>query len=106
MAWLHLLFERLLEIGRPVGLKTVQGPALRWAGAVLAMAFVAASGFMLRTAQRQILTGTACAAWAGIGTGATFLAGVTVFGGIGSAGCFPGVVTTVGGVVVSEVASG
>ena len=78
MTWLHLVLARFLEIGWPVGLKIAQNPAFRWNGIATAVAFMAASGFMLRMAQRWIPIGTAYTVWTGVGAAGTFLVGVVV----------------------------
>lgn len=79
MAWLYLVLAGLLEIGWPVGLKMAQEPATRISGIIVAIAFMAASGFLLWTAQKQIPIGTAYAIWTGIGAAGTFLVGVLVY---------------------------
>lgn len=79
IAWLYLVFAGVLEIGWPVGLKMAQVPATRIAGILVAVAFMAASGFLLWTAQKSIPIGTAYAIWTGIGAAGTFLVGVLVY---------------------------
>jgi quaternary ammonium compound-resistance protein SugE len=99
MAWLYLVFAGLLEIGWPVGLKMAQVPATRITGILVAVAFMAASGFLLWTAQKQIPIGTAYAVWTGIGAAGTFLVGVLVYNDPTSVMRFLGVGLIVAGVV-------
>ena len=79
MSWVYLLAAGLLEIGWPVGLKMAQAPATRISGILVALVFMAASGFLLWLAQRHIPIGTAYAVWTGIGAAGTFLVGVLVY---------------------------
>jgi quaternary ammonium compound-resistance protein SugE len=99
MAWLYLVFAGILEIGWPVGLKMAQVPATRITGILVAVAFMAASGFLLWTAQKQIPIGTAYAVWTGIGAAGTFLVGVLVYNDPTSIVRFLGVGLIVAGVV-------
>lgn len=104
MSWLYLLLAGLLEIGWPVGLKMAQEPATRWQGVAAAIGFMAASGFFLWLAQRDIPIGTAYAAWTGIGAAGTFLVGVMVFGDPTSMMRYAGVLLIVAGVVTLKLA--
>ena len=104
MSWLYLLLAGLLEIGWPVGLKMAQEPAPRWQGVAAAIGFMAASGFFLWLAQRDIPMGTAYAAWTGIGAAGTFLVGVMVFGDPASMMRYAGVLLIVAGVVTLKLA--
>lgn len=45
MAWLYLIVAGLMEVGWPVGLKMAQQPENRILGIVIAVAFMAASGW-------------------------------------------------------------
>ncbi len=99
MAWLYLVFAGVLEIGWPVGLKMAQVPATRVTGVLVAIAFMAASGFLLWTAQKSIPIGTAYAVWTGIGAAGTFLVGVLVYNDPTSIMRFLGVGLIVAGVV-------
>lgn len=99
MAWLYLVFAGVLEIGWPVGLKMAQVPATRVTGILVAIAFMAASGFLLWTAQKSIPIGTAYAVWTGIGAAGTFLVGVPVYNDPTSIMRFLGVGLIVAGVV-------
>jgi len=104
MSWLYLLLAGLLEIGWPVGLKIAQEPATRWQGVAAAIGFMAASGFFLWLAQRDIPIGTAYATWTGIGAAGTFLVGVMVFGDPTSMMRYAGVLLIVAGVVTLKLA--
>lgn len=104
MSWLYLLFAGLLEIGWPVGLKMAQEPATRWPGIAAAIGFMAASGFFLWLAQRDIPMGTAYAVWTGIGAAGTFLVGVMFFGDSASMMRYVGVLFIVAGVVTLKLA--
>ena len=79
MAWIYLMCAGLLEIGWPVGLKMAQTEGQRTAGVILALAFMAGSGF-LWLAQREIPMGTSYAVWTGIGAAGTFLFGILFYG--------------------------
>lgn len=106
MAWLYLLFAGVLEIGWPVGLKMAQAPSTRVSGIVIALLFMAASGFLLWTAQKQIPIGTAYAVWTGIGAAGTVIVGMIWFGEpatfvrmlliLGLIGCVAGLKMTAG----------
>jgi quaternary ammonium compound-resistance protein SugE len=105
MAWTYLLLAGLFEIGWPVGLKIAQDPGHRWGGVAIAVAFMAASGFMLWLAQRTIPIGTAYAVWTGIGAAGTFAVGVLFYGDAASLARFAGVALIVGGVITLKLAS-
>lgn len=74
-------------------------------GILFAVVFMAASGFMLWMAQRDIPIGTAYAIWTGIGAAGTFMVGVMFFGDAASVARFAGVALIVGGVVTLKLAS-
>lgn len=99
MSWIYLLAAGLLEIGWPVGLKMAQAPATRITGILVAVAFMAASGFMLWLAQKNIPIGTAYAVWTGIGAAGTFLVGVMFYNDPTSLTRFIGIALIIGGVV-------
>ncbi|MEH3145080.1 MAG: multidrug efflux SMR transporter [Methylobacterium frigidaeris] len=105
MAWAYLVLAGILEIGWPLGLKLAQTPGSRVVGVLVAVVFMAASGFALWLAQRDIPIGTAYAIWTGIGAAGTFLVGITFFGDAISVARFAGVAMIVGGVVVLKLAS-
>ena len=73
MAWIYLICAGLLEIGWPLGLKLAQQPGRALVGTLLAVAFMAGSGFCLFLAQKTIPMGTAYAVWTGIGAAGAFL---------------------------------
>jgi quaternary ammonium compound-resistance protein SugE len=104
MAWIYLFAAGLLEIGWPVGLKLAQEPATRWLGIAIAIGFMAASGFLLWLAQRDIPIGTAYAVWTGIGAAGTFAVGVMFFGDAAVWGRFLGVALIVAGVATLKLA--
>lgn len=104
MSWLYLVLAGLLEIGWPVGLKMAQEPATRWPGIAAALGFMAASGYFLWLAQRDIPMGTAYAVWTGIGAAGTFLVGVICFGDAASVMRYFGVLLIVAGVVTLKLA--
>ena len=80
MSWIYLLLAGVFEIGWPVGLKISQVPETRWIGIVIAVVFMAASGYLLWLAQKDIPIGTAYAVWTGIGGVGTFIVGAMFFG--------------------------
>lgn len=104
MAWIYLVFAGLFEIGWPVGLKMSQQAETRVVGILLAVGFMAISGFLLWLAQKQIPIGTAYAVWTGIGAAGTFLLGVLWYGDPVSLGRFLGVTLIVGGVITLKLA--
>lgn len=104
MSWWYLVLAGLLEIGWPVGLKMAQEPATRWPGIAAALGFMAASGYFLWLAQRDIPMGTAYAVWTGIGAAGTFLVGVICFGDAASVMRYFGVLLIVAGVVTLKLA--
>jgi quaternary ammonium compound-resistance protein SugE len=80
MAWIYLVLAGLLEIGWPLGLKIAESPDTRVKGVATAVIFMAASGFFLWLAQREIPMGTAYAIWTGIGAVGTLTTGIMFFG--------------------------
>lgn len=104
MSWVYLVLAGLFEIGWPIGLKMAQEPATRWPGIVLAVGFMAISGFLLWLAQRHIPIGTAYAVWTGIGAAGTFFIGVLYYGDPTSIARYLGVALIVAGVVTLKVA--
>ena len=103
MYWIYLLFAGLFEIGWPVGLKMAQEENTRIMGIVIALSFMAVSGFLLWMAQKQIPIGTAYAVWTGIGAAGTFLVGIFFYGDPASLGRYLGVLLIVSGVVVLKL---
>ena len=104
VSWIYLITAGLLEIGWPVGLKMSQEAETRVMGILLATGFMAASGFCLWMAQKQIPIGTAYAVWTGIGAAGTFLVGVVFYGDPASLARYFGVALIVAGVVVLKLA--
>jgi len=80
MSWIYLILAGLFEIGWPVGLKMAQKDETRITGIIIAILFMAASGFLLWLAQRQIPMGTSYAVWTGIGAAGTFVVGIYFYG--------------------------
>lgn len=103
MSWIYLVIAGLLEIGWPVGLKLAQTPQYRGLGIMMAIAFMAGSGFMLFLAQRAIPMGTAYAVWTGIGAAGAFAVGVLAYGDPASLGRFIGVGLIIAGVVTLKL---
>ncbi len=103
MSWIYLVIAGLLEIGWPVGLKLAQTPQYRGLGIMMAIAFMAGSGFMLFLAQRVIPMGTAYAVWTGIGAAGAFAVGVLAYGDPASLGRFIGVGLIIAGVVTLKL---
>ena len=99
MGWIYLVLAGGLEIGWPIGLKLAQGSEQRIVGVAIAVTCMAASGWMLWLAQKDIAMGTAYAVWTGIGAAGTFLVGIWFFGDAGSIGRYVGVALIIGGVV-------
>lgn len=79
MSWFYLLIAALFEVGWPVGLKMAEISAVKIAWIIFAVLAMAASGFFLYVAQKEIPIGTAYAVWTGIGAGCTFAVGVLFF---------------------------
>ncbi|MCO7201413.1 MULTISPECIES: multidrug efflux SMR transporter [Pseudoalteromonas] len=104
MAWVYLIMAGLFEIGWPVGLKMAQQADTRWLGIVIAVGFMALSGWMLWLAQKQIPLGTSYAVWTGIGAAGTFLVGIFFYGDPSSFMRYLGVLFIISGVVVLKLA--
>lgn len=105
MAWIYLVFAGLFEIGWPVGLKMAQQDDSRVSGILVAIGFMAVSGFLLWLAQKQIPMGTSYAVWTGIGAAGTFLVGIVYYGDPASLGRYLGVALIIGGVATLKLAS-
>ena len=104
MSWVYLILAGLLEIGWPVGLKMAQDENTRFAGIGIAIVFMAASGFLLWLAQKQIPMGTSYAVWTGIGAAGTFFVGIMVYGDPTSLGRYLGIVLIIAGVATLKLA--
>jgi quaternary ammonium compound-resistance protein SugE len=105
MGWIYLLLAGVFEIGWPVGLKISQVPETRWIGIAIAMVFMAASGYLLWLAQKDIPIGTAYAVWTGIGGVGTFIVGAMFFGDALSLMRILGVLLIVAGVAALKFSS-
>jgi quaternary ammonium compound-resistance protein SugE len=103
MAWVYLLLAGFFEIGWPVGLKMAQEAETRIIGIIVAVAFMAISGFLLWLAQKEIPIGTAYAVWTGIGAAGTFVVGVLFYGDPSSLGRYLGVALIVAGVATLKL---
>ena len=99
MAWIYLISAGLLEIGWPLGMKLAQQQSFRWQGILISVVFMAASGFLLFMAQKNIPIGTAYAVWTGIGAAGTFLVGVMFYNDPTSITRFIGIALIIGGVI-------
>jgi len=105
MAWIYLILAGLFEIGWPVGLKMAQQENHRITGIIIAVVFMAISGFLLYLAQKQIPIGTSYAIWTGLGAAGTFLVGILFFNDPASMLRYFGVLLIISGVVVLKLAS-
>lgn len=105
MSWIYLLLAGVFEIGWPVGLKISQVPETRWIGIAIAVVFMAASGYLLWLAQKDIPIGTAYAVWTGIGGVGTFIVGAMFFGDALSLMRILGVLLIVAGVAALKFSS-
>lgn len=103
MAWIYLILAGLMEVGWPVGLKMAQQPESRIFGIVMAIGFMAASGWFLWLAQRTIPIGTSYAIWTSIGAVGTFLVGIWFYGDSASLGKYFGMLLVISGVVVLKL---
>lgn len=103
MPWVYLVLAGLFEIGWPVGLKIAQQPETRLKGIIIAVFFMAVSGFLLWLAQRTIPIGTAYAIWTGIGAAGTFLVGVMFYGDPASLAKYLGVLMIIAGVATLKL---
>lgn len=103
MAWIYLIAAGIMEIGWPLGLKLAQQDGKAIIGAAVAVAFMAASGYLLFLAQREIPMGTAYAVWTSVGAAGTFLVGVIFFGDTASFGKYLGVALIILGVITLKI---
>lgn len=104
MAWIYLIVAGIFEIGWPVGLKMAQTPGKAVLGIVVAIVFMAISGYLLFLAQKTIPMGTAYAVWTGIGAAGAFIVGIFLYNDPASLMRILGVTLIVGGVVVLKMA--
>lgn len=103
MAWIYLFLAGGFEIGWPVGLKMAQEAETKIVGIIVAVAFMAISGFLLWLAQKEIPIGTSYAIWTGIGAAGTFVVGVLFYGDPSSIGRYLGVALIVAGVATLKL---
>lgn len=92
-----------MEVGWPVGLKMAQQLESRILGIIVAIAFMAASGWLLWLAQRTIPIGTSYAIWTSIGAVGTFLVGIWFYGDTASLGKYFGMLLVISGVIVLKI---
>ncbi|MFA5010813.1 MAG: multidrug efflux SMR transporter [Ignavibacteria bacterium] len=79
MAWIYLVIAGIFEMGWPLGFKLSQVTANRFLWITVGVLSMAASGYFLWVAQKDIPIGTAYAVWTGIGAIGTFLIGIIFF---------------------------
>lgn len=79
MAWIYLIIAGLFEMGWPLGFKLSQLTEQKVLWISVAVISMAASGYFLWVAQKEIPIGTAYAVWTGIGAVGTFLFGMIFF---------------------------
>lgn len=103
MAWVYLVLAGFMEIGWPVGLKMAQTDGNKIIGILIAIIFMAMSGFFLWLAQRDIPIGTSYAIWTSIGAAGTFFVGVLFYGDPTSIGKYIGVALIILGVVTLKL---
>ncbi|PJK04278.1 hypothetical protein CO612_06620 [Lysobacteraceae bacterium NML71-0210] len=104
-AWFYLITAGLLEIGWPLGLNLAQKSGWRVPGIIMAVLFMAASGYCLFLAQKTIPMGTAYAVWTGIGAAGAFLVGIVFLGDASSLGRWLGAALIISGVAVMKLSS-
>lgn len=103
LAWVYLILAGVAEIGWPVGLKISQNPDTRISGILIAISFMAVSGWLLWMAQKQIPIGTSYAVWTGIGAAGTFLVGIIFYGDPASLGRYFGILLIISGVIALKM---
>ncbi len=80
MSWVYLLIASALEIGWPFGMKMSQTYTNNKVGWIIfSVICMAASGYFLWLAQKNLPLGTAYAIWTGLGATGAFLLGIFVF---------------------------
>lgn len=79
MSWIYLVIAGLLEVAWAIGLKYTEGWTRLYPSLITA-ALMVASFYFLSLAIKVLPIGTAYAVWTGIGTVATAILGVTIFG--------------------------
>lgn len=79
MPWIYLVIAGLLEVAWAISLKYTEGWTRLYPSLITA-ALMAASFYFLSLAVKVLPIGTAYAVWTGIGTVATAILGVMIFG--------------------------
>ena len=79
MGWVYLIVAGIFEMGWPLGFKLSQVTEQKILWISLAVLSMAASGYFLWVAQKEIPIGTAYAVWTGIGAVGTFIIGLIFF---------------------------
>lgn len=79
MAWIYLIIAGIFEMGWPLGFKLSQVTENKILWIAVGVLSMAASGYFLWVAQKEIPIGTAYAVWTGIGAVGTFLIGIIFF---------------------------
>jgi quaternary ammonium compound-resistance protein SugE len=79
MAWIYLIVAGVFEMGWPLGFKLSQVTEQKFLWIAFGVLSMAASGYFLWVAQKEIPIGTAYAVWTGIGAVGTFLIGIFFF---------------------------
>jgi quaternary ammonium compound-resistance protein SugE len=79
MAWIYLIVAGVFEMGWPLGFKLSQVTEQKFLWISVGVLSMAASGYFLWVAQKEIPIGTAYAVWTGIGAVGTFLIGIFFF---------------------------
>ncbi len=79
MAWIYLIVAGVFEMGWPLGFKLSQVTEQKFLWISVGVLSMAASGYFLWVAQKEIPIGTAYAVWTGIGAVGTFIIGLIFF---------------------------
>jgi quaternary ammonium compound-resistance protein SugE len=79
MAWIYLIVAGVFEMGWPLGFKLSQVTEQKFLWISVGVLSMAASGYFLWVAQKEIPIGTAYAVWTGIGAVGTFIIGLMFF---------------------------
>jgi quaternary ammonium compound-resistance protein SugE len=79
MAWIYLIVAGIFEMGWPLGFKLSQVTEQKFLWILIGVISMAASGYFLWIAQKEIPIGTAYAVWTGIGAVGTFIIGLIFF---------------------------
>jgi quaternary ammonium compound-resistance protein SugE len=79
MAWIYLIVAGIFEMGWPLGFKLSQVTEQKILWISVGVVSMAASGYFLWVAQKEIPIGTAYAVWTGIGAVGTFIIGLIFF---------------------------